>query len=135
MLGGPRRHVHLWVHHQRDPSPSRPKTASGEYQVKAKTAGEVQDLKNADTIADLQAKLRAAQAELSRASMQRDYVLRLLRQQQTLSTARIQNDALAFFREKDSIFAHALAFIPRRFKDAIPLRTRQFLKDIIVRIG
>jgi hypothetical protein len=103
--------------------------------VKAETVGEVQDLKNADTIADLQAKLRAAQAEASRASMQRDYFLRLLRQQQTLSTARIQNDALAFFREKESIFAHALAFIPRRFKDVVPQRTRQFLKDIIVRIG
>src|SRR5450830_377428 len=102
------------------PHAPKPPRESPECQVKAKSVGEVQDLKNADTIADLQAKLRAAQAEASRASMQRDYVLRLLRQQQTLSTARIQNDALAFFREKDSIFAHVLAFIPRRFKDVVP---------------
>jgi hypothetical protein len=103
--------------------------------MKGDAAGKVQDLNDVDTIVDLQAKLQAAQADATRASMQRDYVLRLLRQQQTLSTARIQNDALAFFREKDSVFAHALAFIPRRFKDVIPLRTRQFLKDMIVRIG
>jgi hypothetical protein len=103
--------------------------------MKFDAAGKIQDLNDVNTIHGLQAKLQAAQAEAARASMQRDYVLRLLRQQQTLTTARIQNDALAFFREKNSIFARALEFVPRRFKNVIPLRTRQFLKDIIVRIG
>jgi hypothetical protein len=103
--------------------------------VKGEAAGKVRDLNDADTIANLQAKLGAVQAEAARASMQRDYILRLLRQQQTLSTARAQNEAFVFLMEKNSIFARALKFMPQNIKDIIPLRAKQFLKDIIVRIG
>jgi hypothetical protein len=40
-------------------------------------------------IAELQGKLRATEGELERTKKQGDYVLRLLRQQQTLSTLRL----------------------------------------------
>jgi hypothetical protein len=97
---------------------------------KAEAAVKVQDLSNADTIADLQAKLRTAQEETSRALIQRDYFLRLLRQQQTLSTARTQNEVFTLLIGENAIFARAL-----KFKGLIPLRAKQFLKDVIVRIG
>jgi hypothetical protein len=102
---------------------------------KAEAAVKVQDLSNADTVADLQAKLRTAQEETSRALIQRDYFVRLLRQQQTLSTARTQNEVFTSLIGEHSIFARALKFLPRGFKELIPLRTKKFLKDVIVRIG
>lgn len=88
--------------------------------------------RDADTIADLQAKFMVVQAEAARASMQRDYFIRLLRQQQTSGAASTQN---AFLSEESRVFALTIKFMPQRLKVMIPLRAKQFLKDIIIRIG
>jgi hypothetical protein len=81
-----------------------------------------EDLHN---IAELQGKLRATESELERARKQRDYVLRLLRQQQTLSTLRGQN----------SMLVQWLSRTPGSLKDIVPLRFKQLVRRIAARIG
>jgi hypothetical protein len=81
-----------------------------------------EDLHN---IAELQGKLRATESELERAKKQRDYVLRLLRQQQILSTLRGQN----------STVVQMLSRVPGGLKDIVPLRVKQLVRRIAARIG
>jgi hypothetical protein len=76
-------------------------------------------------VAELQAKLRATEAELERTRKQRDYVLRLLRQQQTLSTLRRQN----------SVLMQLLSRAPQSLKDIVPLRVKQLVWHIAAKIG
>jgi hypothetical protein len=76
-------------------------------------------------IAELQGKLRATEGELERTKKQRDYVLRLLRQQQTLSTLRGQN----------SVLVQLLSRVPGSLKDIVPLRVKQLVRHIAVKIG
>ena len=87
------------------------------------------------TFAELQAKLQTTEAELERTKLQRDYVLRMLRQQQTLSTMRNQNEAFAFYTERDSRLSQLLSRVPRGAKDIFPLRVKQFVKNIVIKIG
>jgi hypothetical protein len=94
----------------------------------------VADENCARTIAELKAKLQWTEAELERAVTQRDYVLRLLQQQQTLSTTRIQNDAYAFFMERDSALARLLSRVPRGVKDLFPIRFKQYVRGLVVKI-
>lgn len=83
----------------------------------------------------MRARLQAAQAEAARASMQRDHTLRLLRQQQSLNARRIENEKVIWFMQKQSFLARLFKRVPRGLKDKIPLPVKQFLKDVIVRIG
>jgi hypothetical protein len=76
-------------------------------------------------IAELKGKLLATETELERTRRQRDYVLRLLRQQQTLTTLRGQN----------SVLAQLLSRVPRGLKDIIPMRVKQLALNIAVKIG
>lgn len=76
-------------------------------------------------IAELKGKLLATETELERTRRQRDYVLRLLRQQQTLTTLRGQN----------SVLAQLLSRVPRGLKDIIPMRVKQLVLKIAVKIG
>lgn len=94
----------------------------------------VADETGASTIAELRAKLQWTEAELERAVKQRDYVLRLLQQQQTLSTTRIQNDAYAFFMERDSALARLLSRVPRGVKDLFPIRFKQYVRGLVIKI-
>jgi hypothetical protein len=106
-----------------------------EQYVKQEDGSRVTDGNDVRTIAELQAKLQTTEAELERAKTQRDYALRLLRQQQTLSTPRIQNKAYAFYMEQDRALAKLLSRIPRRVKDIFPLRLKQFVRNIVIKIG
>jgi hypothetical protein len=76
-------------------------------------------------IAELQSKLLTTATELERTRKQRDYVLRLLRQQQALSTLPQQN----------SVLARLLSRVPRRLKDIVPLRVKLLVWHIAVKIG
>jgi hypothetical protein len=76
-------------------------------------------------IAELQSKLLTTATELERTRKQRDYVLRLLRQHQALSTLPRQNSALA----------RLLSRVPRRLKDIVPLRVKLLVWHIAGKIG
>jgi hypothetical protein len=76
-------------------------------------------------IAELQSELLATETELERTRRQRDYVLRLLRQQQMLTTLRGQNGMLA----------QLLSRVPSRLKDIVPLRVKQLVLNIANKIG
>jgi hypothetical protein len=91
--------------------------------------------KRAETIADLQSKLAAARAELQRAAMERDYLYRLLRQQQTLGTASAEIRAASYALEKNSLVARFVRRTPKKIKQIIPFPIKQILRRIIVRIA
>jgi hypothetical protein len=76
-------------------------------------------------IAELQSELLATETELERTRRQRDYVLRLMRQQQMLTTLRGQNGMLA----------QLLSRVPSRLKDIVPLRVKQLVLNIANKIG
>jgi hypothetical protein len=83
---------------------------------------------------DLQAKLATTQAERDRAIRERDYALRLLRQQQTLNTAQHRRDALRayfedvyFYMKRNKVFTQISAKLP------IPLALKRFLKGVLVK--
>jgi hypothetical protein len=87
--------------------------------------------RGSETSADVQEKLTAAQAELARAAKQRDYLLRLLRQQQTLSPRRKQYEAFIYYYEalfrfldRHPVFRAALRIVPR------PSQVKQFVKRL-----
>jgi len=89
---------------------------------------------DSDTVADLQSKLRDVQAELDRASMQRDYALHLLRQQQSMGTSYVQNRAMVSYLAQYSILARLARRVPRRLRSAIPLPVKQALMKLMVMI-
>lgn len=107
--------------------------ANGDVQQNEDSA--TKDGESARAIGELQAKLQATEIELERAKTQRDYVLRLLQQQQTLSTSGIQNFAFAFHMEQNSALAGLLGRVPRNVKDLFPARFRQFVKNIAIKVG
>lgn len=111
------------------------KLPGGACDVKEDVGTTIADHSNADTIADLQSRLRDVQAELVRTSMQRDFLLRLLRQQQTIGTSYVQNRAIEFYLERGTILARLLRGAPQKVKDIIPMPIKQTLKKIIIKIG
>jgi hypothetical protein len=90
---------------------------------------------DADTIADRQSRLSDLEAELARTRMQRDYILRLLRQQQTIGTAYIQNRALEFRLGQQGLLARLIRRAPPSIKNMVPTSVKQALKKIIVKIA
>lgn len=91
---------------------------------------------SARAIAELQAKLRVTEIELERAKIQRDYFLRLLQQQQALRTSIIQNYAFAFrMEQRKSMMERLFNRIPRDLKDLFPVRLKQVIKNIAIKIG
>lgn len=71
---------------------------------------------------------------MERTKKERDYAFRLLRQQQTLSISRIQNHAYAHYMERDSRIAAILRRVPRGVKELLPLRFKQFLRSLLIKI-
>jgi hypothetical protein len=103
--------------------------------VKEDAGTTIEERDSADTIADLQSRLRDVQEELVRTSMQRDYILRLLRQQQTIGTNYVQNRVVGLYLQRDTILARMARGAPQRIKNSIPMPIKQTLKNIIVKIG
>jgi hypothetical protein len=75
-------------------------------------------------VAEMQSKLLATETELERTRRQRDYMVRLLRQQQTLNILRWQNGT-----------TRMLSRVPRRLKDIVPRRVKQLVLNIAIKIG
>lgn len=90
---------------------------------------------DAGLIADPQSRLSELEAELARTVMQRDYILRLLRQQQTIGTAYIQNRALEFRLGQHGLLVRLIRSAPPSIKNMLPMSVKQALKKIIVKIA
>lgn len=84
---------------------------------------------------DLRARLRDVEEELGRTRRERDFALRLLRQQITVSSSRIQDETFAFYMEQNKFTVRLLRRIPRGLKDMIPLSFKQAVRNILVKIG
>ena len=89
----------------------------------------------APAASDLQTRLQNVEEELARTRRERDHALRLLRQQLTVSSTRLQNESFAFYLEQNKLTVRLLQRIPRNVKDLIPLRFKQAMRNILVKIG
>jgi hypothetical protein len=87
-----------------------------------------------DTIAELQAKLAASEAARDRAIRERDYALRLLRQQQSLSTVQQRREVLkAYFEDAYLYMKRSKVSSQIYAKLPIPLALKRFLRGILVK--
>jgi hypothetical protein len=87
-----------------------------------------------DAIGELQTKLAATEAALDRAIKERDYALRLLRQQQSLNTAQQRREALRAYFEDVYFYAKRNKIVSRIYtRLPIPLAFKEFLKSVLVK--
>jgi hypothetical protein len=86
------------------------------------------------TSSDMQARLQNVEQELARTRRERDHALRLLRQQITVSSTRIQNETFAFYMEQNKFTVRLLRRIPRGLKDKLPLGFKQAVRNILVKM-
>ena len=87
-----------------------------------------------DAIAELQAKLAASEAARHRAIKERDYALRLLRQQQSLNTVQQRREALKAYFEDVYLYMKRNKTTSQIYaKLPIPLALKRFLRGILVK--
>lgn len=76
----------------------------------------------------------ALEDELARATMERDFALRLLRRQQFLTTARSQNVIFSSYREQNSVTGYLIRLLPGSFKRYFPIWLKQKVKNLLLKI-